>query len=433
MRAFLQRAPTPPPVQPEFADDPDQLEAETTNEEPILPGYESDLSSDDESLVDTGEIRFQGSSAGEFDDGKGESPKKRIRRELDEPARVTRLKSLENRKNELKLALRDIEKLLASRKTKFQAGNNGLQSYRARAIQSHLHMVVNRGRRGIDASEIAAESHGFAKKWGGRLVREWVRDWMKHRKLPESNRGQNLKVFTLLSDPAVCEELRTYIRSNKWSMNPAKLAAFTRNELIPNEAEKYARQIVDKEMPQGLKKYLEVELFPRIHLKVGKGISLSTARRWLHREGFRYMQYKKALYYDGHDRPDVLDYRQKHFLPAMQQYRSRMVEYKIGEVETEILKQLKPGERKIVLVAHDESTMQANDREKARWVLDGEQPLKKKGAGRGLHQSDVICSTYGWLKGASVTLEYGKNFDGNWNGQLFVKQVCNFTLGKTIF
>ena len=83
-----------------------------------------------------------------------------------------------------------------------------------------------------------------------------------------------------------------------------------------------------------------------------------------------------------------------------------MVEYKIGKVETEICKQLKPGERKLVLVAHDEATMQANDGEKAGWVLDGEQPLKKKGAGRGLHQSDVICLTYGWLKGASVTLEY---------------------------
>ncbi|KIM89852.1 hypothetical protein PILCRDRAFT_60428 [Piloderma croceum F 1598] len=54
-------------------------------------------------------------------------------------------------------------------------------------------------------------------------------------------------------------------------------------------------------MPQGLKKYLEVELFPQIHLKVGKGISLTTACCWLHREGFRYMQYKKALYYKGHD------------------------------------------------------------------------------------------------------------------------------------
>ena len=69
-------------------------------------------------------------------------------------------------------------------------------------------------------------------------------------------------------------------------MNLVKLAAFTWNELIPAEAERYAHQIIDKEMPAGLKRYLEVELFPHIHLKVGKGICLSTARRWLHREGF---------------------------------------------------------------------------------------------------------------------------------------------------
>ena len=88
-----------------------------------------------------------------------------------------------------------------------------------------------------------------------------------------------------------------------------------------------------------------------------------------------------------------------------------MVEYKIGEVDTELTKQLQPGERRIVLVAHDKSTMQANDGEKEGWVMNGEQPLKKKGAGRGLHQGDVICSTYGWLKGASVTMEYSKNYE----------------------
>jgi hypothetical protein len=36
-------------------------------------------------------------------------------------------------------------------------------------------------------------------------------------------------------------------------MNPVKLAAFTQDKLIPAKAEKYARQIVDKEMPAGLK------------------------------------------------------------------------------------------------------------------------------------------------------------------------------------
>ena len=60
-------------------------------------------------------------------------------------------------------------------------------------------------------------------------------------------------------------------------MNPQKLAAFTKNEMIPAEAEKHSYHIVDKEMPEGLKKYLELELFPQVHLKVGKGISISTA------------------------------------------------------------------------------------------------------------------------------------------------------------
>lgn len=77
-------------------------------------------------------------------------------------------------------------------------------------------------------------------------------------------------------------------------------------------------------------------------------------------------------------------------------------------------------------MAHDEAMMQANDGEKEGWVYEGEQPLRKKGAGRGFHQSDAICLTYGWLKGASVTMEYGKNYDGYWTGELFVKQVTSF-------
>ncbi|KIM76951.1 hypothetical protein PILCRDRAFT_26353, partial [Piloderma croceum F 1598] len=62
------------------------------------------------------------------------------------------------------------------------------------------------------------------------------------------------------------------------------------------------------------------ELFPQIHLRVGCGISLATARRWLHKEGFKYIHHKKGLYFDGHDRPDVVEYCQKHFLPAMKAY-----------------------------------------------------------------------------------------------------------------
>ena len=134
-------------------------------------------------------------------------------------------------------------------------------------------------------------------------------------------------------------------------------------------------------MPQGLKKYMELKLFPRIHMKVGKGISLSTARRWLQCKGFKYTAHKKAIYYDGHDCPDVVKYRQEEFLPTMAEHRKRMVEYKMGK-PTELLEKILPlGVWKLILVAHDESTCMANDGPKSSWVPDGEQPILKKGTG----------------------------------------------------
>lgn len=197
--------------------------------------------------------------------------------------------------------------------------------------------------------------------------------------------------------------------------------------MVPAAAKKYLEHIVKTEMPAGLKKYLDVELFPRIHMKVGRGISMSTARRMLMREGFKYTEHKKSLYYDGHERPDVVKYRQEQFLPAMEDHRKRMVEYVVNNVEEELEK--KPAnyvERRLVLCAHDEMTAQANDGKRKSWVLEGEHALKKKGVGRGIHHSDVICSTFGWLKEASQSLEYGKNYDGYWTGELFVKQVRIF-------
>jgi hypothetical protein len=316
----------------------------------------------------------------------------------------------------------DLEKLLKSKKTAFVGGPQGLQARRTLAMASHFKMVVRNGRRWPDAAERSAEAHGFAAKWGGRQLRGWSCHWLQTRVLPKSLTGQHAKVYSLLSDPTVAAELRAYVRSNKWAMDPAKLVQFSRNQLIDTAADKYLQHIIREEMPRGLKRYMEVELFPRIHLKVGRGISLSTARRWLRGEGFRYISHKKGLYFDGHDRPDVLAYRQNDFLPTMKSLEPRLVRFVVGNVDEQI-----PSsncvERPLVLCSHDESTSQANDSPEKSWVLGDEHRLRKKGVGRGLHQSDVICSTVGWLADASQTLEYGKNYDGYWTGELFVKQV----------
>lgn len=78
---------------------------------------------------------------------------------------------------------------------------------------------------------------------------------------------------------------------------------------IPTAAEKYIHQVVDEEMLQGLKKYMETELFPHIqYCKVGKGITLETAHKFLHKEGFQFIEHKKALYYNGQEQPNVVEY-----------------------------------------------------------------------------------------------------------------------------
>ena len=138
--------------------------------------------------------------------------------------------------------------------------------------------------------------------------------------------GRHAKIYTLLGDPSIAAELQAYVHLKKWAMDPAKLAKFTKNKLLPNAAAKYLQHITYEEMPKGLKNYMEIELFPHIHLKVGWGISLSTACCWLHLEGFRYTSYKKGLYFDGHDHPDVIAYRQNQFLPAIKEIEPWLVQ-----------------------------------------------------------------------------------------------------------
>ena len=219
-----------------------------------------------------------------------------------------------------------------------------------------------------------------------------------------------MKVYSLLSDPAIAAELWAYVCSNKWAIDPLKLNKFTQNKLVLWIANKYLRHIVQDEMPQGLKKYMDLELFPCIHLKVDRGISLAMAHRWLHAKGFKYITHKKGLYFDGHDCPDVVDYWQNVFLPAMKAYEPWLVWYEVGNVEKEmIIPQANFVEWWLVLMPQDEMTSQANDIMPKMWVYMQQYKLRKKGPGWRLHQSDTIESVTGWLKNASQTLKYGKN------------------------
>jgi hypothetical protein len=103
------------------------------------------------------------------------------------------------------------------------------------------------------------------------------------------------------------------------------------------------------------------------------------AHCWLHREGFCFLEHKKVLYYDGHEHPDVVHYCQNIFLPQMEKYRPRLVEYQTGDMNKQVEKNCPDNSQPwLVLLAQDESTAQQNDGKKASLVYEGEHALKRK-------------------------------------------------------
>ena len=59
---------------------------------------------------------------------------------------------------------------------------------------------------------------------------------------------------------------------------------------------------------------------------------------------------------------------------------------------------LAPGEKELVLVPQDECIVHMNDLRRRAWLKGDQQPLKKKGNGRGIHICSWICETTGHLK-----------------------------------
>ena len=54
------------------------------------------------------------------------------------------------------------------------------------------------------------------------------------------------------------------------------------------------------------------DLLPKVlnnHPSAPSNISIRTARRWLHKLGFKQVSSKKGIYIDGHERADVVEYR----------------------------------------------------------------------------------------------------------------------------
>lgn len=67
-----------------------------------------------------------------------------------------------------------------------------------------------------------------------------------------------------------------------------------------------------------LMKHVNENVLPKLPYSK-KTIGESTAKQWMRKHGYRLVTHKNGKYFDGHERPDVIEYR-KHFLAVLEKY-----------------------------------------------------------------------------------------------------------------
>jgi hypothetical protein len=145
----------------------------------------------------------------------------------------------------------------------------------------------------IEASkQIAQQWHKADGTHFARQIRKLARHYQVFEQLPREKRGGARSGRTMLLD----ERIRN--ATSEW------LKAQRAGEVTPKR----------------LQDALNNTILPGLSVSLKQPLSTRTARRWLLRLGWRLTTLRKGVYMDGHERPDVVEYREKVFLPAMERF-----------------------------------------------------------------------------------------------------------------
>jgi hypothetical protein len=273
--------------------------------------------------------------------------------------------------------------------------NQNLQT-RIEDMLSALRLFLTHGQ-WIEASQQTAVARGRGAYYG-KVLRHWINAFiLDPTSLPTNTWGSG-NICRLDTEDGLQEELRNHL--------------------------------------QGIGKYVKaedlVEYLGRHDTKVRYGatisISTATARRWMAKLGYHWADTPSGQYVDGHERADVVEYRQNVFLPAWfaKEHQLRIwTEENIDEPATASDRQ-----RHNVSWVHDETVFYANDRRERRWVPETETAVPKpKGEGASLMVADFVSADYGWLRSpdgkesARVVIRPGAQRDGYFTNSDVLAQV----------
>ena len=192
---------------------------------------------------------------------------------------------------------------------------------------------------------------------------------------------------------------------------------------MANEIHEYLQTIESGHVrAQDIVNYLDK---PDVQSRFGmkRGVSLATAKRWLTKMEYRWTKNFKGQYMDGHERGDVVWYRQNIFLKRWMEMEDRMRTWDEKDSSSSTPNSLSDcatlQHRQTVAWHHDESVFYANDHRTSRWVHKDASPKPyTKGEGVSVMVSDYVSADYGFLRSpdgkesARVLFKLGKSRDG---------------------
>ena len=206
-------------------------------------------------------------------------------------------------------------------------------------IISNFATLRLKGQKRTQASlEIARQWHEGEGNWFSRRVRALARHYQMFEELPIEKRGGGRTARSWLYDESVEKQSRDWLTS----------------------------QPTGKVTPQRLREALNLTILPGLGIVLKNPLSERTARRWLIKLGWRRTVVRKGVYMDGHEREDVVKYRQEVFLPAIKEFEARMAKFEGAELKR-VSPTLKDGEKEVIMYFHDECCFHANDEARQLW------------------------------------------------------------------
>ncbi|CDO77934.1 hypothetical protein BN946_scf184610.g1 [Trametes cinnabarina] len=254
------------------------------------------------------------------------------------------------------------------------------------------------------SQEIARQWHEGEGTHLARCVRALARHYQVFEQLPIEKRGGKRESRSHLYDESVRRSARAWLTSQ------------------PN----------GEVTPKRFQDALNTTILPSLGIELRTPLSVRTARRWLIKLGWRHVTLRKGVYMDGHERKDVVQYRNNVFLPRMAEFEARMDHYDGPDLALTPA-DLCPGEKKVIALFHDECCFHVNDYKRSAWLPEGATILQKKGKGRLIHVSDFITAVSGRLvlldangeivEDARKIIFPGSNGDPWWDMAQLIEQV----------